>query len=246
MFGLNKELINNFFKQFSVFLLIMVALYFIVDSLIFPMYTRHGEEYDLEDFTEKKVEEAKSISEEWGYELIIKDSTFSPLHESGVIIAQQPKAFSRVKYGRRIYLTVSLGDKPIYVPKLTGISSKNATFMIEAKGLIVGEILTEYSSSYEKDVVMAQTHEQGTQLVTGDTVGFTVSLGQDFTAIPIEDYTGLPFKKAKNRALSRGLVVKMETGDKREDVIPGTVVAQSLDVDTFAELNDVIIFTVSQ
>lgn len=237
---------KDILKQLGLFLGVIVIAYFIVDSLFLPMYTRHGEEYELEDFTEKTIDQAKKKAEDYGYEIIIKDSTFSPLYEHGVIVAQQPKAFSRVKYGRRIYLTVSLGDKPVRVPKLVGSSSQNAQFMIEGKNLAVGKILTEYSSLYNKDVVMAQTHPEGTELIAGDTVGFTVSLGQDFSQIPIEDYTGLPYKKAKNKALTRGLAVKKVVGEKREDIIPGTVIKQSLEVGSFVQLNDIITFTVSQ
>ena len=237
---------NDILKQLGIFSAILIALYLIIDFLIFPMYTRHGEEFELVDFTEKTVEEVMFSAEDYGLEIIIKDSTFSPLFEPNIIIAQEPKAFSRIKYGRRIYLTVSMGDKPVLVPNLVGISLQNASFLLEGKNLVVGEILTEFSNIYDKDVVMAQLLSQGIKLIAGDTVSFTVSLGQDLTSIPIADYTGLPFAKAKKKALTLGFRVVKETGESRTDLIPETVLSQSLEVGSFAELNETIIFTVSQ
>lgn len=233
-------------KQCGIFFSILIILYFIVDILVFPMYTRHGEEFELNDFTEKTIEETRFLAEELGYEIIIKDSTFSPLFEPNIIIAQEPKAFSRVKYGRRIYLTVSMGDKPIILPNLVGISLQNANFIIEGKNLIVGEILTEFSNTYDKDVVMGQFLLEGTKLIAGDTVSFTVSLGEDLSSIPIADYTGMAYTKAKKKALTRGFVVEKEIGEIRDDLVPGTVISQSLEVGTFSELNETIIFTISQ
>ena len=232
--------------QSGIFIAFLCVLYFIVDLFVLPIYTRHGDEFEMMDLTEKSIEEVRTITEKHDLELIVKDSTFSPLYKPGIVVSQQPNAFSLVKEGRRVYVTVSLGDKPVIVPDLTGSSLRNARFMLEAVNLVLGEVIEEYSMVYPKDVVFAQSYEKGTELIAGDTVQVTLSLGKDFTQIPIEDYTGLPFEKAKKQAQARGLTVQKEVGEVNVNIVPGTVVLQSLAVGDYAELNQTIIFTISQ
>ena len=55
-----------------------------------------------------------------------------------------------------------------------------------------------------------------------------------------------PFEKAKKQAQARGLTVQKEVGEVNVNIVPGTVVLQSLAVGDYAELNQTIIFTISQ
>ena len=71
------------------------------------------------------------------------------------VISQDPKAFSKVKRYRRIYVTVSEGPRLYSVPDVSssGISLRQASLEIKQSGLEVGTVQHRPSYEIERDVV---------------------------------------------------------------------------------------------
>ncbi|NND05783.1 MAG: PASTA domain-containing protein [Saprospiraceae bacterium] len=70
-------------------------------------YTHHGQSLILPNYVGEKLVEARENAERASFELRIIDSTFVVGKEGGIILDQNPKAGSKVKQKRKIYLTVS-------------------------------------------------------------------------------------------------------------------------------------------
>jgi serine/threonine-protein kinase len=236
----------SYLKQFGILSAVILLLYIFVDFIAFPLYTRHADEFDLIDIAELPLEEAKSKLEALDLELIVRDSAFSPIVERGYVITQLPKAFSRVKTGRRVYVSVSNGSKPALVPSIKGLSIKDARFRLQAAGLEIRNTLTAHSKNYPKNVVMNQSKEQGTELLVGDSINVTVSLGADFRSEPMPNYVERMFAVASKDVQKLGLRVTREKAVGEFDYLPGTIVRQSIPAGTRLEDQTEIIFWVVQ
>ncbi len=79
---------------------------------------------------------------------------------------QSPKANSKVKDGRKIYLTLNASDfEMVQIPKITGITVRQARKTIESLGFVFGEI--EYVDDIARDEVISITNDS-IELKEGD------------------------------------------------------------------------------
>jgi beta-lactam-binding protein with PASTA domain len=81
-------------------------------------YTRHGQQLELPDFTQHSLEKARDLAGEHNYELIVDDSVHVIGKEGGIVLRQNPEPGSKVKEGRKVYLTTSK-----YIPDMVDITS---------------------------------------------------------------------------------------------------------------------------
>lgn len=211
-----------------IYAVLLVIGYLVVDYIILPDYTNHGEEYDMVDLAELSVDKARDTLSINEMELIISDSSFSPVIPKDHIISQLPKAYSRVKKGRRVYVTVSRGNQPAIVPDLTGISERDAKFRLEALNLFVKDIRRRYSSRLPKDVVMGQSPAPKSILTAGDSLIIYISNGTNRRAEPLRDFTGKLLSNVRKQIEEYGLTIIVETEEGDGNYLSGTIIRQSL------------------
>ena len=237
---------KRFFRHSGFFVLFLIAIYFIIDLLLFPMYTRHGEEFELIDVNEMPIEEVRKTLEELDLIPVVKDSAFSDLFEPGIVIDQEPKPLSLVKKGRRIFLTESVGERPVTVPKLIGESAVNARFLLATNGLVLGRIDSAFSSRFPKDLVIRQSVKEQATVFAHDTINVVVSLGKNIRLQKIKNFVSMSYNQALKEAMNLGLKVEKELGGSRDELLPNTIISQSIPSGTQIGDHKSIIFTVSQ
>ena len=90
---------------------------------------------------------------------VVSDSgNFNPEFKINAVLDQSPKAKSKVKDGRKIYLTLNASDfEMVQIPKITGITVRQARKTIESLGFIFGEI--EYVDDIARDEVISITND---------------------------------------------------------------------------------------
>jgi len=143
----------NTFKETRLFkiIVIVVSLIFlalIIDKIIMPWYVDLGDEIEMPDMVEMIVDEAKDTLEKSDFNVIIADSVYDANYAEGTIVEQMPVAFSTVKKGRNVYLTVSNGEKPIIMPNLFGMSPRDAELKLKSIGLRLNTTLHVYNEMY--------------------------------------------------------------------------------------------------
>jgi beta-lactam-binding protein with PASTA domain len=93
----------------------------------------HGQEYELPDFTGMDAEQIKMFKNKenvYNYRLVINDSVFVPDKKGGIILSQDPAARSKVKKGRKVYLSiVALSMPNVEMPNLVDLSLRQAENM---------------------------------------------------------------------------------------------------------------------
>jgi serine/threonine-protein kinase len=139
----------------------------------------------------------------------------------GEIISTDPAAGITVSPGQVVTVVVSSGPQPIDVPSLSLLTLAEAQALLTERGLVVGTVTAENSSSVGKDVVIRSDPESGTELRPGDKVNLVVSTG----LVRVPDVRNQEVGTASSQLTAIGLQVSVE-GDG--GCTGGLVTAQSL------------------
>ena len=108
----------------------------------------------------------------------------------GEVISQTPSHGSKVSKNTTVVITVSKGkkeDQTVSVPYLRYYTESEASQELQRVGLSLGSVLTEYSDSVEKGLVIRQRISSGSKVKKGTAVGIYVSLGPRQTATTADE-----------------------------------------------------------
>lgn len=115
--------------------------------------------------------------------------------EANIVISQSPDPYSEVEEGTKVKIVVSQGaeKKVVVMPKLIGLSEKEARNAIIAYGLVLDTITPEANDEYEKGLVFWQSIEPGTEIENNTAVDIYISTGPKEEPEPVESDTETPF-----------------------------------------------------
>jgi serine/threonine-protein kinase len=227
-----KDLLQKTVSAKTLLLTAAILLFFLlflalVDDVLMPWYTKHGESLAVPSVVAKPMEEAKDILEEQGLEVVKAGEKYDARLPFGYVVDQNPRAKRLVKKGRRIYLTMSIGEKEIEMPKLLDLSETNAVERIKSFGLRLGEI--DYTYSREPaNVVIKQSAEPKSYVKLNTTVDLVVSLGEAIGNSKVPELAGLILKEAIRELKRSGLQAGRIRYKVLDGFLPDTVVQQSL------------------
>jgi serine/threonine-protein kinase len=165
-----------------------------------------------------------------GLKPIVK-TRYSDTVPQGIVIDSNPNAGVSIQQGQPVTLFVSRGPAPIDVPDVTGRSVADATSVLEANGLQVGNITQEFSSTVPKGDVISTQPKAGTAAHRTDTVDLVVSKGPK--TFPMPDVRGESEADATRQLQALGLKVKVQSLGPGSP--SGIVVAQSPGAGTVVE-----------
>jgi eukaryotic-like serine/threonine-protein kinase len=160
--GFLKFLMSKvFLKHFSIAILLLLILILIIGwSLNF--YTQHGKELEVPPLTGINYDEIKNSDLTESFQFVVIDSVYDDHFNKGEIVLQDPIQGSKVKKGRKIYLTtVATQPENVSMPNLKDLSLRQALNELRANGLKL-EKLT-YIKYFARNAVVAQ-------LIDGDTI----------------------------------------------------------------------------
>ena len=162
-----KYLFSKLFLKTSFRIIITALLFFLILVLFLRLNTRHGDFIVVPYLIGKNIQEFESELNKLDLQYIISDSgNYNPEFKINSVLDQLPKANSKVKQGRKIYLTLNASDyEMVEIPKITRITVRQAKKTIESLGFIFGEI--EYVEDIARDEVISISHD-GNELNEGD------------------------------------------------------------------------------
>ncbi len=207
-------------------------LVLLMDQVVMPWYTKHGQELELPEVTGKPLPEAVQLLKDHGFHPVIKDSTYDSRYPAGYVVQQRPQAFSTVKEGRRVYLVVSIGEKPQFMPNLLGSTPQDARIRLRDLGLEVNQIIYEFSDLYPRGVVINQSIPPGEQVHRNQTVNLTVSLGPMPSSEVMPNLVGKLLFNAQKELEVLGVPIRRIRYVLRKNLVPNTVVGQSVPAGT--------------
>ena len=208
-------------------LLIILVCYWVADSVVMPIITRHGDEFPIPDFTDQSLSDAQLNIKDLDLTFEISSEEFSPGKEKGIILSQFPIAGTKVKTGRVVKLVTSLGQKLVPIPELAGLSVRQAILNLETAGMELGEIAWAFSDTLPEKVVVFSYPASGTEIPLGSPVNLMVNHGRasNFTYVP--SVIGLTIDEAVKLLEDKSLKLGIVTYRTDENYLPETVLEQS-------------------
>jgi len=193
------EKVKAFFREFWLFIssrifllnfgkmLLVAALLFFFITTWLKCYTHHGESVSVNDFTGMHLLDARKASASKGFEFEVIDSVWMDGQPSGIIIQQDPKPLSKVKEGRKIYVTVTGKPGPVRLPQLSDSSYDYELYSARLSRLGVKARIKEevYDSRQEPNTILYLVYEgkkvtesdikEGFDVMMGSTVEFVIT-----------------------------------------------------------------------
>lgn len=168
---MDKKKIKDFPKKYPIlfhlmliiisFIIIMYGVLFAVDS-----FTGHGEYVIVPELKGKSLGEAELITRDLGFKCEVTDSTYNDSFERGAVVDQEPKANSKVKPRRTIYLTTNaIMPRKVAFPQVLDMSCRQGRAVLEGLGFKNIKIDT-VSSPYKELIVGVKV--EGKDAVPGE------------------------------------------------------------------------------
>ncbi|MBT3300463.1 MAG: PASTA domain-containing protein [Candidatus Marinimicrobia bacterium] len=232
-------------KAGIIFMVISSLFIVLLDNVIMPTYVRLGDGQYLVNVKNKKVNYALQILDSEGFKGVVSDTVFSNFYDEGTVIDQYPRENMIVKQGRTIRLKIAQNARLVIVPSLVGQSLRSAKLALLQSGLVIDTVYTEYNSDYPAGNITWQRPKGGDRLKQGLGVHLMLSEGGAPNFFQVPDLYGLSQKEAKNTLQSAGLQIGEISYQQNEDLIPFTVLEQTIPKGTVLEKKAEIGITVS-
>ena len=219
-----------FFRHFLVSILITVVLLFAVFQIL-AVYTFHGREVKVPDFTGMTLTELRSAATFSDFEFVVIDSVYDPQKEKGTIVTQDPLPNSKVKQHRKLYLTViaSVPEK-VSMPDLKDLTLRQAIATLQTYGLQIGRM--EYVPDIGTNAVLKQMYKgreirPGTMMEKGATIDLVLGSGMGGNRIKIPFLIGMTRSAALSLLATDSLYIGAEIYMDTKDTVNARVYKQS-------------------
>lgn len=209
------------------------------------VYTMHGVSVTVPDLSGYHFTEIEGIMNEAELRPVISDSVFTPEESPGMILSQHPAAFSEVKPGRKVYITVNTTVPPkVILPDLRDYTYRQAGSRIKSFGLKLDSVMyrpAECSGCVVDVLIDGERVGQGAEIVRGQGVVLVVGSGESHIKIRVPYMYEMKYAKIDEFLLSKGLNPGRkqfdETVENKKDSANAFVYKQSPAYDSTASIN---------
>jgi beta-lactam-binding protein with PASTA domain len=188
----------------GIILAFFVAGILIANFLVMPLLVGRGEEVVVPNVCDQNLDDAIEQLKDAGLEGVVVERRFDQIIEEGNVIIQEPLPEARVKKGRIINLTVSLGPEAIKVPYLAGIGYEQSVSIIRRLGLAIARVDSAFSDSIEPGKLVGTSPEAETEVKKGDSITLILSKG---IIRRMPNIVGVQLSQAQLTIAKLGLVV---------------------------------------
>lgn len=170
--------------------LLFFLLLFLLLRMGMSWYTNHGKSLDLPDFEGVQVEEARRTAKDLGLKINVEKGAFDPDRPAGLVVQQHPRANSKVKKNRTIYLTILSDEAPmITLPSLVGnYDYDQYVRALRSLGIRAKVRSREYDPKQEENTILHFFYDDqkitdqdlrgGVKVPQGSTLEFVVTIRQ--------------------------------------------------------------------
>jgi serine/threonine-protein kinase len=219
---------RSLLKYLIAFTFISFSGIVILDYFILPNYVGYNNEHYLPDvrgeYLEKATYQLRSLRFNTKPILI----PYSESHTPGTVIKMFPRAFTKVKEGRTIDLTIAGKDEDIEIPDISNLSLRNAKLTLTKLGLGIDTIIYEYDNVISDGYISFQLPRKGQTVKSSTNMTLGVSRGAppDYYIIP--DIVNYSLTRALKSIINEGLRVGEITYEFQPDLVPNTVIEQNM------------------
>ncbi|MEN8226542.1 MAG: PASTA domain-containing protein [Bacteroidota bacterium] len=209
------------------------------------IYTHHGQSITVPNLAGLTVEEVDDVTSSRHLRFEVVDSVFSNEMPRGTVLKQNPKASSRVKKNRKIFLTMNaINLEMVSMPRMVGLSIRQARLALQNAGLILGEI--EYRPNFAINNVLQQLHNdsvinEGTEITKGAVIDLVLGMGLSKEKTRVPKLVGVLLDEAieiiADYYLNIGAITYDESMANAEDSAHAFIWQQYPEFDEFKRMN---------
>lgn len=223
------------------FYLLVILAFFIVgiliaNFLIMPSIVHKGREVIVPNVCNLSLEEAINELKKRSLDGLATERRHDQIIEEGYIIIQDPLPDQKVKSGRIIHLTVSLGAQVIKVPFLVGVDIQKGELILKRLGFTIEKIDYVNSDTVIRGKIIRTIPEPEVGLTKGDAVKVIVSKGP---VLKMPNLTGKTQHEVETDLEKLGLVLG-EIKEVEGSGVKGSVIVQSPAPDEIVEPGDTV------
>jgi len=224
----------------------MIVVFSIVaEYLVMPAYTRQNQNRIMIDIKNRNLDDVIKILKSENYRYEISDTLYTNKFKLGTIVDQYPKPNTRVKSGRTVRLKIAQPEKSVAIPNLIGQSRRSAELELNQMGLIIDTVYTEYNPEYPNGTIAWQYPKAGDRRKKGMGIQITVSKGMPPNFFQVPNLIGLSINQAKDLIFKSRLKVGKISYHQDQDLVPYTVLDQSIKNGTVLDATATINLVVS-
>lgn len=223
---MTKILIN-----LAIVLAVTVALVLSFFYIYLPATTNHGETITVPDLNGMTYDQLEQFLTSRNLRYEVTDSSFSGDYPPLAVLRQEPRAGSKVKENRKIYVWLNAENPPkVKMPRLIDGSVKNAQIVLESYQLLLGDI--QYVPDLAQNAVLEQWYdgkkiEEGTYVPKGSKIDLVVGDGLGNQVLPVPNVLGMEKDEAEILIVGSGLKVGTVIYQTTTETLPGTIIKQT-------------------
>ena len=224
----------------------MVVVFSIVaEYIVMPAYTRQNQNRIMIDIKNRNLDDVIKILKSENYRYEVSDTLYTNKFKLGTIVDQYPKPNTRVKSGRTVRLKIAQPEKSVAIPNLIGQSRRSAELELNQMGLLIDTVYTEYNPEYPNGTIAWQYPKAGDRRKKGMGIQITVSKGMPPNFFQVPNLIGLSINQAKDLIFKSRLKVGKISYHQDQDLVPYTVLDQSIKNGTVLDATATINLVVS-
>ena len=224
----------------------MIVVFSIVaEYIVMPAYTRQNQNRIMIDIENRNLDEAIKILNSEDYKYEVSDTLYTNKFKLGTIVDQYPKPNTRVKSGRTVRMKIAQPEKSVAIPNLIGQSRRSAELELNQMGLLIDTVYAEYNPEYPNGTIAWQYPKAGDRRKKGMGIQITVSKGMPPNFFQVPNLIGLSINQAKELIFKSRLKVGKISYHQDQDLVPYTVLDQSIKDGTVLDATAIINLVVS-
>ncbi len=177
---------SYFLKNFGAMIGFIVLMFFLV-NLFLRTYTAHGKTVQVDNYVGLKLEEATRKAGSRGFSVSTDEAPFTLDIPRDEVIDQEPKALSRIKKNRTVYLTVIGPPKKVRLPEFQDFADDFNQYRLKLETLELEYDIKEriFNPDYEANTIEHIFHEgrkytiddirRGVEVEQGSRISFVIT-----------------------------------------------------------------------
>ncbi len=225
---------QKYAREFKIYGILFILLHLIIliglivfDQVVMPSVVGLDEVIAVPSVAGMKQQEAVAALQTKGLEVKITGEQFNSNAPAGTVLSQLPYPASLVRYGRRVYLTISKGKQTIPMPRVIGLTLREARITLLKAGLQLNNVFYVRNDSVARDIVCAQYINSSRDVEYGQLIDLDVSLGAVDAEITVPDLTGKTPSEAEEILVGLGLRIGTTTFEPSGGTfLPNSIITQ--------------------
>lgn len=182
-------------------------------------------EVEMPELVGRTLPQAELIARQAGLTLEVTERAYDASAPQDTVVAQEQPAGRRLKRGRVVGVTVSLGARLVDVPDVTRRPVQEAQLILEEAGLKPGVLQEGHDDLVKPGSVIRQDPPAGSRVPADSQVSLLISRGPHVVEIP--NLVGLSLAEARERLEELGVVITHIRTVATSEFPPGVVVEQA-------------------